>query len=56
MTGAHKIVCAHVAVGQRLRGGRAFFGRDACGEAFFVIDRYGKGRAHRSIVARNHGV
>ena len=53
---ANEVVCADIAVRQRLSSGRALLGRDACGKAFFVIDRYCKGSAHRRIVARNHGI
>ena len=56
VTWAHEVVRADIAVRQRLGSGRAFLSRDACGKTFFVIDRYGKGSAHRSIVARNHGI
>ena len=56
MAGAREVARLHIAIGERMHGGCAFLRRNAGGQAFAIVDRYGEGGAERCIIMRHHGI
>jgi hypothetical protein len=56
MAGAHEIIGADIAIGERAHGVGAFFSRDAGGQAVFDIHRDRERGGQRRIIGRHHRV